>query len=433
MPDDTSEGPHINKGKLTTAPGCATQPAMRNRAIIFLGDGMADEPNPHFGGKTALQAAHTPAMDRIAAQGRSGTLLTLPDAFPTSSEVANMSVLGCDLESEYSGRGPLEAAGRNIALTPRDIAFRLNLTTAKNGILADYSGGHIAQPDAEALIDCLDRAFGIDTVRIRSGVSYRNLLILTGPRFSDQVHTEKPDDNVGNPIAEHLPRSSDPRADATAQLLQRLIRESTPILEASPTNIRLAAEGKPMANSVWPWYGGYARSMRRLKDKFGITGAVISAVDVIVGIGRSIGMDVISVPGATGFVDTNYEGKADAAIQAIKDHDFVYVHVEGIDEAGHLQDAEMKRKAIEDFESLLVGRVLDAIGDDVTVAVLPDHPVPLSLGKHTRTPVPVAVRIPAQEPDGVHTYDEAACLNGSLGAMVQGDLMQLLFGPPRGA
>jgi len=388
---------------------------------------MADEPIAELGGQTPIQYASTPAMDSIARDGASGTLLTLPEGFPTSSEVANMSVLGCDLASEYCGRGPLEAAGRGIPLGAQDIAFRLNLTTVEDGVLKDFSGGHPAREDGATLMQELNSHFGSDSIRFYPGVSYRNILVLSGTDYSHEVMAEKPDDNQDEPVADHLPTAKSPGADKTAALLRRLMAEAPTVLEKSAVNRGLREAGKPMANGVWPWSGGKAGALRTLRDRYDISGAVISAVDVIVGLGRSLGMDVINVPGATGYIDTNYEGKADAAIQAVKDHDLVYLHVEAIDEVSHARDLKTKIETIEAFDSRVVRRVLDGIGDDVTAVVLPDHPVPVAIGKHTRTPVPVAVRKRGLPRDSVAAYDEMACPRGSLGNMKNGDLMELLF------
>jgi len=390
---------------------------------------MADEPVPEIGGKTPLQYAQTPAMDSIAREGRCGSLLTLPHGFPTGSEVANMSVLGCDLASEYCGRGPLEAAGRGIPLRPDDKAFRLNLVTVKDGFLRDYAGGHIDQKAAEEIVQVLNARFGSDSVRFYPGVSYRTILVLSGPEFSHMVRTEKPDDNYGEEIEDHLPTALAPEAEHTAAFLRRLMIEAPAVLDSVPANQRRAADGKPVANGVWPWSGGRAGAIRTLRERYGIKGAVISAVDVISGLGRCLGMDVIAVPGATGYLDTNYEGKADAAIEAIRDHDLVYLHVEAIDEVSHERDLSNKIRAIENFDRRIVARVLEAVGRDVNVAVLPDHPVPVAVGKHTRTPVPVAVRIAGAQPDAVAAFDEVSCPAGALGAMKNGDLMNLLFGP----
>jgi 2,3-bisphosphoglycerate-independent phosphoglycerate mutase len=401
---------------------------VRRKTIIFLGDGMADEPVPELGGKTPLQAARTPGMDRIAHEGRSGTLLTLPTGFPTSSEVANMSVLGCDLPTEYCGRGSLEAAGRGVKLGPDDIAYRVNLTTVEGGVLRDFSGGHVAPEDSAVLIQALNRHFGSEKIRFHAGVSYRNILVLSGREFSARVKCDKPDDNHGERVVDHLPKAETPEGEATAAILKRLMLDATAFLEAHPVNQRLKSAGKAMANGLWPWSGGKVGALRKFKDKYGVRGAVISAVDVIVGLGRCLGMEAIPVEGATGYIDTNYEGKAAAAIEALKTHDFVYLHLEAIDEVSHEQNLAMKLKAIEDFDSRIIVPVMRALGDEVTYAVLPDHPVPITLGKHTRTPVPVSVRMAGVAPDGVQAFNEIDCPRGSLGAMKEDGLMKVLFG-----
>ncbi len=388
-----------------------------HKTVLFLGDGMADEPIAELGGRTPLQAAATPNMDAIARAGRSGTLLTLPAGFPTSSDVANMSVLGCDLTTELCGRGPLEAASQGIKLGPDNIAFRMNLVSVdKDGILRDFSGGHIAQADAAEAIRLLNEALGNDLIRFYPGVSYRNLLILSGPQFSVEISYDKPDDNHGQPVAKHLPRTKSAEGQFTAALLRDLIARAAEVLEGRE------------ANGIWPWSGGKAGAIHNICQRYGIKAAVISAVDVINGLGSCMGMDVIKVPGATGYIDTNYEGKADAAVQALADgYDFVYVHVEAIDEVSHAQDLKLKLKAIEDFDKRLVGRVMKAAGPSVAYCVLPDHPVPIAIGKHTRTPVPVAVCQPGVPPDGVQTFDEVAAPKGALGYLKGSGLMDLLL------
>lgn len=389
----------------------------QRKVIVFLGDGMADEPVAELGNRTPLQVAYKPAMDRIAREGRSGTLLTLPEGFPTSSDVANMSVLGCDLRVELCGRGPLEAASQGIPLGPHDIAFRVNLVTVDaEGVLRDYSGGQISRADARAAIEQLNAAFGSDKIRFHPGVSYRNLLILSGPEFSAKVICDKPDDNHGNFVAEHLPRAKSPAGKLTAAVLCDLISRARTVLQES------------QANAIWPWSGGRAGAIHKVTERYGISAAVISAVDVINGLGRCMGMDVIRVPGATGYVDTNYEGKADAAIEALRTHDFVFVHVEAMDEVSHAQNTPLKIRTIEDFDKRLVGRVMAAVDPSVTLAVLPDHPVPVRTGKHTRTPVPVAIRRADWTPDSVQSYDEIACPQGALGALQGRAFMDLLFG-----
>ena len=387
------------------------------KVIVFLGDGMADEPVPELGNRTPLQVARKPAMDRIAREGRSGTLLTLPAGFPTSSDVANMSVLGCDLHTELCGRGPLEAASQKIPLGPHDIAFRVNLVTVDaQGVLRDYSGGQIARAAAAAAIDQLNAALGTDKIRFHAGVSYRNLLILSGAEFSAEVYCEKPDDNHGQTVVEHLPAAKSPAGEHTAAVLRELMSRGRTVLQDC------------QANAIWPWSGGRAGAIHKITERYGITAAVISAVDVINGLGRCMGMDVITVPGATGYIDTNYEGKADAAIAALQTHDFVFVHVEALDEVSHAQNVKLKIQAIEDFDQRLIGRVLAAVDPAVTLAVLPDHPVPVRTGKHTRTPVPLSIRRPDWTPDNVPCYDEVACLQGALGALQGREFMDLLFG-----
>jgi 2,3-bisphosphoglycerate-independent phosphoglycerate mutase len=388
------------------------------KTIIFLGDGMADEPLAELDGMTPLQRANTPGMDSIARDGRAGTLLTLPDEFPTGSEVANMSILGCDLPSEYCGRGPLEAAGAGITLSPEDIAFRLNLVTIEDGILKDYSGGHPSAALADDAVAAMNRSFGNEAIRFCPGVSYRTLLLLSGAGFSTMVATEKPDDHHGDHIDDILPVATEAQAAATVEFLRRLIREAPEVLRELPSDT---------LSGVWPWSGGRSGSLKQLSQKYGITGAVISAVDVIVGLGKCLGMHHIPVAGATGYVDTNYEGKADAAVSALESHDLVYLHVEAIDEVSHAQDLNLKIKTIEQFDSRIIQRVLAAVDSKVNVAVLPDHPVPVSLGKHTRTAVPVAVRMNGCPPDSVQSYHESACESGELGHMKGDDLMRLLF------
>ena len=387
------------------------------KTVLFLGDGMADEPIGELGKRTPLQAAETPNMDAIARAGRSGTMLTLPAGFPTSSDVANMSVLGCDLATELCGRGPLEAASQGIRLGADDIAFRMNLVTVdKEGILRDFSGGHISQPDAVEAVRLLNEKLGTASIRFFPGVSYRNLLVLSGPEYSAEISYDKPDDNHGQPVAKHLPRTKSTEGQHTAKVLRDLIDRAADVLKGRE------------ANGIWPWSGGKAGAIHNICQRYGIRAAVISAVDVINGLGSCMGMDVIKVPGATGYIDTNYEGKADAAVQALADgYDFVYVHVEAIDEVSHAQDLALKLKAIEDFDRRVVGRVMRAAGPDVAYCVLPDHPVPLALGKHTRTPVPVAVSQPGVPPDGVQTFDETAARQGALGYLKGSDLMDLLL------
>lgn len=390
----------------------------KQKAVIFLGDGMADEPIAELNHCTPLQAAHTPFMDKIAACGRSGTFLTLPEGFPTSSDVANMSVLGGDLATELCGRGPLEAASQGIVLASNQIAFRMNLVSVdEQGILRDFSGGHIAQCDAEATVTLLNKNLGSEKVRFAAGVSYRNLLILTGDEFTSEVICQKPDDNHGNPVAEHLPQANAENSEHTASILRELILQAAQLLRGRK------------ANAIWPWSGGKTGAIHSVSQRYNVKAAVISAVDVIKGLGHCMGMDVIHVPGATGYIDTNYEGKAEAALQALANgYDFIYLHVEAPDEVSHAQDLKLKLQAIEDFDRRIVGAVMQRAGEQVAFCVLPDHPVPIATGKHTRTPVPVSIWQPGVEPDAVQSFDEHSVLAGSLGLMKGSELMDLLLG-----
>lgn len=399
------------------------------KAVVFLGDGMADEPIERLGGKTPLEVAQTPNMDLIAREGRCGTLLTLPEPFPTSSDVANLSVLGYDLEACYSGRGPLEAASQGIELGPHDVAFRCNLITERDGILDEYSGGHLTTDEAKELIGALNAEFADERVRFYPGVSYRNLLILTGKEFSAKVAYHKPDSSQGMKISEILPAPEAPEAKVTADLLTDLTLRSKDFLSAHPLNRRRVAEGKKPANMIWPWSPGGRPALPLFKDKYSVSGAMISAVDVVFGIGILAGMEIIRVPGATGFIDTNYEGKADAAVDALDRHDFVYVHLEAIDEVGHLGDLEKKIQALEDFDARLIGRFMEKGPGEVAMSVLPDHPVPIELRKHTRTPVPFAIRRTDEEPDNVQRYDEASCRAGVYGLLKGDAFMRALLRP----
>jgi 2,3-bisphosphoglycerate-independent phosphoglycerate mutase len=395
--------------------------------VLFLGDGMADEPLAELGGKTPLEFAQTPNMDRIAREGRCGTFLSLPEGFPTSSDVANLSVLGYDLSECYSGRGPLEAASRGIQLGEHDIALRCNLITAKDGVLDEYSGGHISTEEARELIAALNDRFGDDSICFYPGVSYRNLLVLRGKQFSHHVNYHKPDSSQGMQIKDILLSPASPEAQSTAALLNTVQVESHDFLSSHPVNQRRVAQGKKPANMIWLWSPGGKPRLQSFSERYGKKGAIISAVDVIRGIGVLAGMEIVQVPGATGFIDTNYEGKADAALNVLDRSDFVFVHVEGIDEVSHLGKLPEKLQAIEDFDRRLIGRFLERCTYEIAIALLPDHPVPIKLRAHTCTPVPVAIRHPALAADSVKSYSERACARGPLGLLRGDQLMRTLF------
>ncbi len=399
-----------------------------SKAIIFLADGMADEPIESLGGKTPLEAVETPAMDRIAASGASGTFLSLPEGFPTSSDAANMSVLGYNLAEFYPGRGPIEAASQGIVLKDDDIAWRCNLVYVDpQGILIDYSAGHIDNAVSSELMRDLQREFGSAEVTFYPGVSYRNLLVLHGKNFSANIDYAKPDSSQGEHISSLRLKALDDSREAayTVAFLEDLDRRTAAFLARHPLTQNVERPG----NRIWPWSPGHRPSFTPFAQKYaGKTAAVISAVDVIQGIGKCAKMDVIMVPGATGYIDTNYEGKARAAIEAIKTHDMVYVHVEAIDECSHMGDLRLKMQAIRDFDQRIVAPIMAACGDDITYAVLPDHPVPLALRAHTRTPVPVAICGPGIVPDKIMSYTEKLAPQGSIGALKEDEFIRLVLG-----
>ncbi|MFP4579693.1 MAG: cofactor-independent phosphoglycerate mutase [Candidatus Sumerlaeia bacterium] len=405
--------------------------------VVFLGDGMADEPMDALSGKTPLMVADTPNMDALARRARFGTFLSLPDAFPTSSDVANLSVLGYDLAEAYQGRGPLEAASQGIVLKENQIALRCNLIhSSDDGVLVDYSGGQIGGDEAAQLIDALNECFGSDKVRFHTGVSYRNLLVLTGDEFSADFHYEKPDDHPGDAWAELLPKGeAGTPGGRTAEFLRKIMVESVELLNAHPVNRARAEKGLRTANMCWFWSAGRKPQMRAFQEMYGKSGAVISAVDVIKGIGVLGDMEVVEVEGATGYIDTNYEGKARAAVEALKRHDFVYLHVEAVDEVSHAGDLDLKIKTISEFDKRLIGAFLREFGDmdRLALAVLPDHPVPVKICKHTRTPVPVMFVHPGVESDNVGRerplcYNEIDAPEGSIGLLKKDGVMQVLFG-----
>jgi 2,3-bisphosphoglycerate-independent phosphoglycerate mutase len=397
------------------------------KAILFLADGMADEALEELGGKTPLEYAKTPHMDKIAALGANGTFLSLPGTCPTSSDAANLSVLGYDLNKSYPGRGPIEAASRNIKLENDDIAFRCNLIEIKDDILKDYSAGQIKNNQSDKLIDILNSQLGSEKIVFHSGVSYRNILVLRGKEFSEKITFAKPDSSQGEKISTLLPSPLDESFEAkyTAETLRELIRKSHDIL----SKLSHDENNSGKANAVWPWSPGRKPQLQAFSEKYrGVKATVISAVDVIFGIAACTGMDAIRVPGATGFIDTNYEGKAMAAIKAIENYDFVYLHVEAMDECSHMGRLDLKLMAIEDFDTKIVGPVITALKHKpINFAVLPDHPVPIKLRKHTRTPVPVAICGPKIIPDKIMSYSERLAVKGKLGVMKNDELMKKIF------
>lgn len=391
--------------------------------IIILGDGMADWKVPSLGNKTLLQYAETPNMNRIARLGRSGLLCTVPEGFHPGSEVANSAILGYDQNKVYEGRGPLEAASIGVELNDDDLAMRCNLICIEEGKIKNHSCGRLETEEADELIRFLQEQLGNEKVHFYTGVQYRHLLVIKGG--NKHLRCTPPHDVPGTPYKECMINAQVDAAQETADLLNHLIEESQRLLSVHPLNLKRKSEGRDPANSIWPWGGGYRPAMTPLTVTYPQmkSGAVITAVDLIRGIGHYAGLRVVNVEGATGLYDTNFEGKAQAAIEALRTDDFVYLHVEASDEAGHDGDVQLKLRTIEDLDKRLIGPILNEIetwDQPVAVAVLPDHPTPCEYRTHTADAVPFAIYYPGIEPDSVQTFDEDAAKEGCYG-ILQGD------------
>ena len=398
--------------------------------IVVLGDGMADEPIPELCGKTPLEAADTPVMDMLARKGRVGRLVTVPEGFHPGSEIANLSVLGYNVPEVFEGRGVLEAANMGVDIKPGDMAMRCNLICISDGRIKNHSGGHISTEEAHEIIATLQQELGDDTVHFYPGVSYRHLLILKGG--DKRVSCTPPHDVPGTAFADVMVKADVPEAEATARKLNELIMRSQKILESHPVNLRRKAEGKDCANSIWPWSPGYRPSMRPMTEEFGIkSGVVISAVDLIFGIGVYAGLKPVYVEGATGLYDTNYEGKAQAAIDALRNGaNFVFLHVEASDEAGHEGDYELKKRTIEYLDNRILRPLMDAVSEmdePVAVAVLPDHPTPCRLRTHTSAPVPFLIYRPGDTPDDVTVFSEESAADGGYGLLTGSQFIKSLI------
>lgn len=399
--------------------------------LIILGDGMADWLAASLGNRTLLQYAHTPHMNRLARLGRTGRLITVAPGFHPGSEVANLSVMGYDLPRVYEGRGSLEAASIGVELEPGDMAMRCNLVCIEGEILKNHSAGHITTEEADELIRFLDEQLGTDRIRFYTGVQYRHLLVVKGG--NKHLACTPPHDVPLQPFRPLLIRAERPEAQSTAELLNALILRSQTLLATHPVNLRRQAEGKDPANSIWPWSPGYRPQMTPLAEQYPSIrrGAVISAVDLINGIGRYAGLRRIAVEGATGLYTTNYENKVAAALEALRTDDFVYLHIEASDEAGHEGDSALKQRTIEDLDRRVVGPLSEAVKDwdePVCIAVLPDHPTPCELRTHTAEPVPFLIYHPGIEPDAVQTFDEEACGEGAYGLLKEDQFMRTFMG-----
>jgi 2,3-bisphosphoglycerate-independent phosphoglycerate mutase len=397
--------------------------------IIVLGDGMSDYPIDKLGGKTPLMAADIPSIDKLAKMGRCGLFKTVPDELPPGSEVANMAVLGYDVRKLYQGRGVLEAASMGVKLNSDDLAMRCNLICIKDGKIKNHSAGHIPSEEAHELIDALNKEFANGDMRFHKGVSYRHLFVMKNGR--KELDLTPPHDVPGTDFADVMPKSLSSEADKTCGILNDLILRSQKVLAEHPVNKKRIAEGKDPANSVWFWSAGYKPEMKTLQELYGKTGAVISAVDLLYGIGVYAGMDIIHVEGATGLYTTNYEGKAKAAVEALKTHDLVYLHIEATDEAGHEGNVDLKIKSLEYLDKRAVKYIMEETAkfdEPVAIAITPDHATPCSVRTHTHDPVPFIIYRPGEEPDSVNEYNEISVKNGYYGLISDDRFIKALFG-----
>ncbi|MCM8805651.1 MAG: cofactor-independent phosphoglycerate mutase [Candidatus Omnitrophica bacterium] len=395
--------------------------------LVLVPDGAADLPVLQLNGKTPLEVANKPNMDLLAKKGRCGLMHTIPDGLPAGSEVANLSILGYDPKKCYQGRGVLEAASLGISIDKDDVVFRCNTICVENGLIKSHSAGHISTAESRQLIETLNNELSSDTVKFYPGLDYRHILLLKN--MSSDVVCFPPHDNIGKPINNLLPCAQSPDGRETAELLISLIKQAEEILKSHPVNLKRIRDGKQPANFIWPWAGGKRPDMEKFSKRFGISGAVITAVDLIKGIGIYAGFDVIKVEGATGLYNTNYEGKAEAGVMALGQYDFVYVHVEATDEAAHEGNVELKIKCIEDFDRRLLGNIIKKIDwNNTAIALIPDHFTPVSVRGHTNQPVPFVIYHPEFVPDSVEKFSESACASGGLGIICKDIFIRTLLG-----
>lgn len=399
--------------------------------IIILGDGMADHSVKKLGNKTLLQYAETPYMDMLARMGRTGRLITIPEGYLPGSEVANTAILGYDLDKVYEGRGPLEAASIGYDMQPEDMAARCNFICLENGRIKNHHGGHLKTEEGDILIKYLDKKLGSEKIKFITGIQYRHLLIIKGG--NKHIVCAPPHDHPNDEWRTLMVKPEEGYADnendgrmsawATADLLNDLILKSQKLLAEHPFNKVRAEKVVDQANSIWPWSPGYRPQMQTISELYPqvTKGSVISAVDLIRGIGKYAGLTNVIVPGATGLSDTNYEGKAQAAVDALRRQDFVFLHIEASDEAGHDGDLALKIKTIENLDSRIVKPIYEEVStwknEPVCIAVLPDHPTPVELRTHVIEPVPFIIWYPGILPDNVQKYDEVSCVNGSYGLL----------------
>lgn len=394
--------------------------------LVLIMDGAADFPLEELGNKTPLQVAKKPNIDYLAKTGACGMLKTIPENFIADSGVANLSILGYDPKKVYTGRGVIEAYAKGIEIKDNEIALRCNLISVKDGKIRSYSAGYISDEESKELIEFLNEKIGNESAKFYHGVGFRNILIIKDD-FSTEIKCYPPHDYSGYDIKEIMVRGETKKGEKTAEFLNNLIVESNKYLENHPINIKREKEGKDKANYIWPWSPGRKPSIEKFDRRFNVKGAVISAVDLIRGIGKMIGFEIINVPGATGLWNTNYEGKAKYAVESLKNFDFVYVHVEGIDEASHEGNIELKIKCIEDFDNRLVKNIIENVDlNSVNIAILPDHYTPVKLKSHKEGYVPFLIYSSFNKPDSVEKFDEESCKRGKFG-FLEGDEFIKIF------
>ncbi len=397
--------------------------------IVVLVDGMADEPIAELNNLTPVMAANTPVIDKICSLSVTGQANTIPEGFHPGSEIANMNILGYHPKDFFQGRGVIEAASLGIKTEPNDLVLRCNLVSIENEILVNHSAGHITTDEATQIIDFLNFNLGSERIKFYTGKSYRHILVIKGG--SSSLVCTPPHDHPGKIARNLLPVSSNPKGNATAELLNELIEKSIELLKNHPVNIERKNKGKSKADSIWPWSPGYYMQYPTFWERWGIkSGGVISAVDLIHGLGKMAGLESVFVEGATGLWNTNYEGKAIAALETLKKHPFVFIHIEAMDEAGHDGDFMLKKRVIEDIDQRLLKLLWDGLnsaGYNFSLMLLPDHPTPCKLRTHTSDPVPVLLYNKKIIPDTVNEFNEISVKNGSLGTINGPDLLSLLF------
>ncbi len=393
--------------------------------IVLVPDGMAGLPVEALDDRTSMEAAVSPNMDIIARKGVVGTVKNIPKGMTPASDVANLSILGYDPQKYYCGRGPLEAANLGVKLAETDVAFRFNTITFSEDRMLDYSAGHITSNESSLLVESLQKELGSDKYHFYPGTSYRHLLVVSCDSLEEADRLSKvkcfpPHDILDQSISKHLPKEEE---------LVDLMERSKDVLAAHDVNRVRVDLGQNPANMIWAWGQGKSPDMPKFVDAYDVTGGMISAVDLLKGMAIVLGLEVVDVPGATGYYDTNFEGKAAAALEMLERHDFVFVHVEAPDEAGHNGDLRAKIKAIEDFDQKITGKILEELTDkvDFRILILPDHPTPVEKRTHTSVPVPFAMAGKGIEPDDVTVFNERSAKAGSMKIEKGSDLMKMFL------